>query len=214
MKPIALIFDMDGVIIDSNVLHTEAWYSYLSKYGLSADSLLERMHGKRNDELVRDLFGTNLSEAEVFHHGAAKEALYREMMRPQVVAKLVNGLVPFLERQNHRPMGVGSNAEPANLRFVIEEAGLSRFFPIVVDGQQVTHGKPHPEIYLKVASLLEMDPKRCVVFEDSVTGIQAAQAAGARVVAVRTVDTALPQTDYSIRDFTDPGLDGWLNTLE
>ena len=214
MRPRALILDMDGVLIDSNAIHTEAWIVYLSQYDLAADSIHERMHGKRNDEIVRDLFGAHLPDDEILAHGARKEALYRRMMRPHVREKLVAGLVPFLERHGNRPLGVASNAEPANLDFVIDEAGLRPFFSAVVNGHQVQNPKPDPEIYRLTAKLLQVAPEDCVVFEDSKAGIQAARAAGAKVVAVRTTDAVLPDTDYTIRDFTDPELDAWLSRLD
>lgn len=209
----AFILDMDGVLIDSNALHAEAWRLYLSRFGIPADEMMERMHGKRNDQIVRDLFGAQLSDEEVFAHGAAKEELYRQMMRPQMERHLVAGLRDFLERHQSRPLGVASNAEPANVDFVLDEGGLRSYFRAVVDGHQVEHPKPHPEIYLRVARLLEVEPAECVIFEDSATGIQAARAAGAKVVAVRTTSAKLPETDFSISDFTDPHIDPWLRGL-
>lgn len=215
----ALILDMDGVLVDSNDMHTQAWLAYLSRFGLtpdslSADQMMERMHGKRNDQIVREIFGAQLTEQAVFDHGAAKEALYREMMRPHLSAHLVRGVQAFLERHKSQPLGVGSNAEPANLDFVLDEAKLRPYFRAVVNGHQVKHPKPHPEIYLRVAEMLGSKPGQCVIFEDSATGIEAARAAGARVVAVRTTQAPLPDTDFSIRDFQDPHLEEWLNALQ
>lgn len=212
MKAQALILDMDGVLIDSNPLHTQAWLNYLSQYDLAADSIMERMHGKRNDQIVRDLFGSSLTSQEVFDHGARKEALYRELMRPHLQQHLVSGLAPFLDRYRRYPLGVASNAEPANIDFVLDEGGLRQYFSTVVDGHQVEHPKPHPAVYLLAAERLGVPPSQCIIFEDSETGIQAAKAAGARVVAVRTTDAPLPPTDFSIRDFTDPRLDEWLGS--
>ncbi|MBL8229952.1 MAG: HAD-IA family hydrolase, partial [Bryobacterales bacterium] len=158
----ALILDMDGVLIDSNELHAEAWHLYLSHHKVPADGMMERMHGKRNDQIVRDLFGSELSEEEVFAHGAAKEELYRQMMRPQIERHLVAGLRGFLERHGSKPLGVASNAEPANVDFVLEEGGLRKYFQAVVNGHQVERPKPDPEIYLRVAQLLGVAPAECV----------------------------------------------------
>jgi len=213
MKTLALILDMDGVLIDSNPLHAHAWRVYLLQYGISADSILERMHGKRNDQIVRNLFGEQLSDAEVFAHGAAKERLYRDLMRPELEKHLLPGLVPFLERHRHLPLGVASNAEPANIDFVLDEGNLRQYFAVAVAGDRVTHPKPHPEIYLLAAKLLGVAPADCVIFEDSPTGIEAAQAAGARVVAVESTPAQLPPTDFRIRDFADPAIEPWLHSL-
>jgi beta-phosphoglucomutase family hydrolase len=214
MNSFAIILDMDGVLIDSNPLHAEAWSVYLSHYGIAADSLMERMHGKRNDQIVRDLFGPNLTDAEVFAHGAAKEALYRQQMRPRLEQSLVPGVRQFLERYKGLPMGVASNAEPANVDFLLDEASIRPYFKTVVNGHQVRNPKPSPDIYLLTAYLLELPPQRCIIFEDSATGIQAAQSAGCRVVAVRTTAAELPETDFVIRDFTDSRLYTWLSGFQ
>ncbi|MCC6392714.1 MAG: HAD-IA family hydrolase [Bryobacterales bacterium] len=205
---------MDGVLIDSNPLHAEAWSIYLSHYGITADSMMERMHGKRNDQIVRDFFGPQLTDAEVFTHGAAKEALYRQLMRPHLEQSLVPGVRQFLQRYKNLPLGLASNAEPANVDFLLDEASLRPYFKAVVHGHQVRNPKPSPDIYILAAHLLEMPPRLCIIFEDSTTGIQAAQSAGCRVVAVRTTAAELPETDFAIRDFTDPELNTWLSGLQ
>lgn len=213
MKKRALVFDMDGVLVDSNPVHAEVWREYLSQFGIAADSMMERMLGKRNDQIVRSVFGVHLTDEQVFVHGAHKEALYRQRMRPQLAERLVPGVVAFLERHCDLPMGVASNAERANIDFVLVESNLRRFFQAIVDGHEVAHPKPHPEIYLLAAARLRVEPCDCVIFEDSPAGIAAARAAGARVVSVRTNASALPAADFSIRDFTDPDLDSWLQSL-
>ncbi|MEO8658597.1 MAG: HAD family phosphatase [Bryobacteraceae bacterium] len=207
---LALIFDMDGVIIDSNPVHTKAWVSYLAGFGITIDNLEERMYGRRNDELVRDLFGDQVTSEEVFRHGAAKERLYRELMKPELSQRMVPGVVDFIRHAAHVPTGVGTNAEPANVAFVLEAAGLEGCFQAIVDGHRVANPKPHPEVYLRVAALLQMDPKNCIVFEDSYTGTAAASAAGARVVGVQTSHAKFPDVDLAIRDFCDPELFSWL----
>jgi HAD superfamily hydrolase (TIGR01509 family) len=201
---------MDGVIIDSHALHEQAWRLYLSQHDLPADSMWEHMHGKRNDQIVRAVFGSHLSDVEVFRHGAGKESLYRALMQPRLMEHLVPGVRFFLERHKQRLLAVASNAEPANVDFVLDGAGLRHYFRAVVDGHQVRQPKPDPEIYIKTARLLGVDPSDCVVFEDSPGGIQSAQSAGARVVAVKTTPAELPSTDYEIRDFRDSGLEQWL----
>ena len=207
----ALILDMDGVILDSNRWHRQAWAEYNRRHGIETDEAMQRrMYGKRNDDIVRDFFGPQLTEAEVVAHGAAKEQLYREMIRPALNEALVPGVREFLDRHRGEPIGVATNAEPANVEFVIEEAHLRPFFRALVDGHQVPNPKPHPDIYLRAAELLGVPPRNCVVFEDSYTGIEAAQAAGMAVVGVTTTHPTLPGVDLEIRDFTSPHLEPWL----
>jgi beta-phosphoglucomutase len=202
------------VIVDSTAIHTEAWIAYLREYGISADNLSARMLGRHNGELVRDLFGSQpLTDEDVFRHGSRKEAMYREIIRPVLHDKLVPGVLDFLKRYSHWPMGVATNAEPANVHFVLEAASLFPYFRAVVDGSQVERPKPHPDVFLKAAALLGHAPPDCVVFEDSLTGIEAARRSGARVVGLTTTMAEFPDVDLTIRDFLDPKLDPWLQAL-
>lgn len=208
---LALIFDMDGVIVDSNPLHREAWTKFNRRYGLeTTDAMLERMYGRRNDQIVRDFFGGGLAPEEVAARGAAKEELYRELASGRIEEILVPGLRPFLDRYRGAPLAVASNAEPENVNFLLDRAGLRSYFRAVVDGQQVIHPKPHPEIYLRAAELLNIAPSNCVVFEDSLTGITAARAAGMRVIGVRTTHVNLPETDLTTDNFLNGSLLTWL----
>lgn len=207
-----LIFDMDGVIIDSNPLHRVAWAEYTRRHGVEmTEAMMQWMYGKRNDEIVRDFLGTHLSNADVFAHGAAKEALYRELMKPRAAESLVPGIREFLTRHKDSDLAVASNAEAANVDFVLEAAGLRSFFRIVMNGAQVTHPKPHPEIYLRIAQGLQTAPEECIVFEDSHTGVEAGLAAGMRVVGVATTHDDLSGVSLQIRDFNDPALELWLS---
>jgi HAD superfamily hydrolase (TIGR01509 family) len=208
---LALIFDMDGVIVDSNPIHSEAWKIYLSSVGMTVNALEERMIGKRNDEIVRDFFGPGLDDSEVAACGAAKEALYRKMMAPCLSDRLVSGLIPFLDMCEGVPTGLATNAEPLNVQFVLEQSGLSGRFDVIVDGHQVVRPKPHPEIYQHAAGELRTPPQNCIVFEDSFTGAQAARLAGARVVGVATTHREFSGVHFTIRDFRDPELLVWLS---
>jgi len=207
----ALILDMDGVIIDSNRWHRQAWAEYNRRHGIETDEAMQqRMYGKRNDDIVRDFFGAHLSDEEVYAHGAAKEQLYREMIRPALNESLVPGVREFLERHCGEPVGMATNAEPENVEFLIEEAQLRPYFRVLVDGHQVPNPKPHPDIYLRAAELLEVAPRACVVFEDSLPGIEAARAAGMAVVGITTTHRELPGVDLEIRDFNSEDLEPWL----
>lgn len=213
---IALIFDMDGVIVDSNPWHRRAWEIYNRRFGIETDEAMhQRMYGKRNDEIVRDFFGAGLSEREVAGHGAAKESLYREMIEPRLEQSLVPGVTQFLLELNGVPKGLATNAEPANVDFVLDRARaggrpLRNLFQVVVDGAQVIRPKPAPDIYLRAAELLGADPRNCVVFEDSHTGVEAARAAGARVVGLRTTHKEFKNIGLAVDDFKSPELKPWL----
>jgi beta-phosphoglucomutase len=207
----ALIFDMDGVIIDSNPWHRIAWSEYMRRHGIEmTEAMQQRMYGKRNDEIVLDFFGANLSHPEVFAHGAAKEALYRELIEPRLGESLVPGICEFLERHRNPDLAVATNAEPANVDFVLDNSGLRPLFRVIVNGHQVTNPKPHPEIYLRAAEGLQAPPEDCIVFEDSYTGVASGLAAGMRVIGVGTTHDDLPGVSLWIRNFNDPALESWL----
>lgn len=212
---LALIFDMDGVIVHSNPLHREAWAAFNRRYGLeTTDAMLERMYGRRNDQIVRDFFGEDLPEAEVAARGAAKEEIYREMLATRIEQTLVPGLRAFLDLYRGAPMALATNAEPENVDFVLDGAGLRPYFHVVVDGHQVTHPKPHPEIYLRTADLLQIAPANCIVLEDSHTGIAAARTAGMRVAGIGTTSVNLPGADIMADNFCNGFLTSWLKAQE
>lgn len=207
----AMIFDLDGVLIHSMPLHIRAWERYLANFGMSCGDIEHVMHGKRNSELVRELFGPGLAEDVVFEHGAAKECLFREILREaDLSACRVPGLIDFLERHKKVPKAIGSNAEPANIDFVVERLGLRGYFEVIVSGSEVQRPKPFPDVYLRAAQKLQSHPQDCIVFEDSPTGVAAARAAGMRVVGVETTPTEFEGVDLRVKNFSDPELQVWM----
>ena len=124
MKAKALVLDMDGVLIDSNPLHAQAWLQYLSQYEKAADSMLERMHGKRNDQIVRELFGEDLSEDEVFAHGAA-EGAGAEFAVEIPDGEAVGGGVELVVQGQGDRLGLHLGEHFAHLRGVQHSHGVS-----------------------------------------------------------------------------------------
>jgi len=207
----AFLFDMDGVIADSNPYHRLAWEAFNRRYGLeTTEAMHQRMYGRRNDQIVRDFFGAGLTAEEVTARGAAKETLYREMIADRVESMLVPGLREFLERYRDTPKAVATNAEPPNVDFLLQQAGLRPYFQVVLNGHQVTHPKPHPEIYLLAAELLRTEIAGCVVFEDSHSGVEAGRAAGMRVIGISTTFDNLSGTVLTIDNFRSRDLQEWL----
>jgi beta-phosphoglucomutase family hydrolase len=208
---LALIFDLDGVVVDSMPVHRIAWRQYLESLGIADEQLLARMHGRRNDQIVVDFLGPAADQKIVQEHGAAKERLYRELMRDRLEDQLVPGVRRFLEElPEQTPVGLASNAERPNIDFVLDGAGLRNYFQVIVDGSQVRHPKPAPDVYLRAARELGVEPRNCIVFEDSPVGIAAARAAGTRVVGLLTHERTLYDVDLAVTDFLDPELDRWL----
>ena len=169
------------------------------------------MHGKRNSELVRELIDPNLPEDVNFHHGAEKERWFREMMIAEGLSQYaIPGVHEFLERYRDVPKAVASNAEPQNIDFVLDKFDLRRYFSVTVNGMQVARPKPFPDVFLEAARQLKTAPEHCIVFEDSPTGVQAALAAGMRVVGVETTPTTFAGIQLKIKDFLDPTLERWM----
>lgn len=209
-RGLALIFDLDGVVVDSMPLHSLAWQLYLEQLGVSRQDVATQMHGRRNDEIVREFLGPDVPAEVIFEHGAAKERLFREMMGAKLTATMVPGIAEFLSRTENVPVALATNAEPANVSFVLDGIGLRRWFRAVVDGSQVQRAKPAPDVYLAAAERLGIAPPNCIVFEDSPVGISAARAAGMRVVGILTHAESLDSVDLAVPDFLDPKLDEWL----
>jgi beta-phosphoglucomutase len=209
---LGLIFDLDGVIIDSMPFHQRAWERYLQATGIGAGDSLDFMHGQRNEEIVRGLLGPGADLQTVMAHGAAKEQMYRDMLGERLGEHLVPGIAEWLKHVSPAPIALATNAERANVDFILDGAGLRPYFQAIVDGSQVERPKPAPDVYLRAAELLEISPRNCIVFEDSPVGVAAAVAAGMRVVGVLTHAEALDGIQFSIANFLDAGLDSWLSS--
>jgi beta-phosphoglucomutase len=129
-------------------------------------------------------------------------------------ANLANAMVPgvaeFLLRAQPAPVALATNAEPANVNFVLDGLNLRPYFRAIVDGSQVRNAKPAPDVYLAAAERLEIAPRNCIVFEDSPVGIASARAAGMRVVGILTHADTLDQVDFEVPDFLGPELEAWL----
>jgi beta-phosphoglucomutase family hydrolase len=207
---LGLIFDLDGVVVDSMPVHAIAWERYLDSLGLPSGDLAHRMHGRRNDEIVRGFLGSAADPQVVEEHGAAKERLFREIIGERLHDHLVPGIEEFLGLVKGMPVAIASNAERPNIDFVLDQSGLRGYFEHIVDGSQVTHPKPAPDVYRKAADLLNLPPSRCVVFEDSDVGVTAAKTAGCRVIGIQThpaaLESAAHQVEFSVANFRSPAL--------
>ncbi|OIN58363.1 HAD family hydrolase [Arsenicibacter rosenii] len=205
----AVIFDMDGVIADTNPHHQIAWRKYYERYGktLSDDEFVEYISGKHNNHIIAHLFdGKPLTADESRQLAYEKEALFRELYKDAV--QPVAGLETFLKSLKAAGIktAVATSAPVENLDFVIDALGFRPYFDALLNEGLVTNPKPDPEIYLKAMDMLGVTPAESIVFEDSLTGIKAGKSSGARVVGVSTTEpeaTLRPLVDDVIRDFTE-----------
>lgn len=208
MKKFAVLFDMDGVIVDSNPAHKKAILQFCDRYNkkLSDDEMKKYIWGRTNKEWIRHLFGEGISDSQLKAYADEKELLFRTYYEPDV--KLVNGLKEFLGmlEENNIPKAIGTSAPRANVDFIFKHTGLETHFETILDERAVTIGKPNPEIYLKAAKALNMDAADCIVIEDAFSGVEAGKRAGSKVIGITTThtDEELLQrgADRTVADFT------------
>ncbi|MEJ8306311.1 HAD family phosphatase [Saccharibacillus sacchari] len=176
----AFIFDMDGVIIDSEPMHFEVDRKVMEYYGYPiTQEKLEGYVGMTNPELwkaIREEFGMAQTVEEIIEYqlGHKIEVLRAAEMQP------IEGIRELLAelKKGNIPRAVASSSPPVFIEAVLEKFGLRNEFQVVVSGEQVPKGKPAPDVFLRAAEQLGVDPARCVVLEDSKHGIDAAKAAG------------------------------------
>ncbi len=205
MNSFAFVFDMDGVIVDTNPYHKIALRQFAEKYGyqLSEEELIKKIYGRTNKEWIPNLFGRSLSPTEVNKYGEEKEKLFRDLYEKDIVE--VAGLTRFLEQalQLNIPLAIGTSAPRSNVDFVLEKTGIGKYFPVILDESHVSHGKPNPEIYVNCAAALHFLPSQCIVFEDSLSGVAAARSAGSPVVGLSTTHSLEELgTKVVMNDFT------------
>jgi beta-phosphoglucomutase len=184
--PRAVIWDVDGVLLDSAEQHRQAWHALAAMEGvLFTDADFWSTFGMRNADIIPRFYGPDLTPERVQTLGDRKEAMYRELLRTEAVALPgARGLVMALHAAGYR-QAIGSSAPMQNLHVVIDLLGLGPYVEAVVSGEQVARGKPAPDIFLAAAAELDVSPARCVVVEDAPAGVAAAHAGGMRCLAVR-----------------------------
>jgi len=182
----AVIFDMDGVICDTNPYHSLAWKAYLDKHGIasSEEEFIAHMYGKSNSYILKHFFKREIIGEEFDRMEFEKEALFREIYEAHV--KPIAGLIEFIEdlKANGVKTGIATSAPYLNMEMILSKLPLRDKMQSLLASEDVNSHKPNPEVYLKSASNLDISPERCIVFEDSFSGVTAGKAAGAKVVGV------------------------------
>jgi beta-phosphoglucomutase family hydrolase len=188
LLPTAVIFDMDGVLVDTNPFHLQKWEGLLAEHGISFDrmALPRQVLGPPNDSTLRHFFGAGITAEDRRGLSEELEARFRRAFAPH--AKPLPGVERLIAecQENGILMAVASSAISKNVNFIVDALGLRAYFHVILSGDEVTQGKPHPEIFEKTAHKLGLVPAGCVAIEDSFVGIEAAKRAGMKCVAVAT----------------------------
>lgn len=210
--PAAAIFDMDGVLVNSNPYHLAKWVEFLDHHQISykEEELPELILGKRNDTAFKHFMGPDLTPEESDRLSEEIEETFRKVFKPH--ARPLPGLDALIKECHAAgiPMAVASSAVRANIEFVVDALGYRSYFRTMVSGDEVTHAKPDPEIYLKAADHLGIDPANAVAFEDSYVGIGAVKNAGMKCVAIASTfpfEKLEPLADLVIPSFEDINLE-------
>ena len=188
----AVLFDWDGVIVDSSDYHEESWDRLAEEEGLHLpEDHFKKGFGMRNETIIPDILEWTDDPAEVTRLARRKEELYREIVREKGLQPLP-GVEPFLGELHEAkvPCAVASSTQRLNITVALEQMGMSHEFQAIVAGGDVKKGKPDPEVFLTAAEKLGAEPSRCVVFEDAHVGVEAAKAAGMTVIGVATTHPA------------------------
>jgi len=186
--PGAIIWDVDGTLVDTAELHFRAWEELARRLGKNfTRQEFVTTFGRRNPEIIRQVFGGDLSEQQVAELGQEKEEIYRAAARNGI--QLLPGAFSLIESLQGAgfAQAIGSSAPRANLQLILRMTGIENFFAVIVSMEDTERGKPDPQVFLCAADRLKIEPTRCVVIEDAVAGIEAAQRAGMKSVAVRFV---------------------------
>ena len=188
----AVLFDMDGVIVDNLPYHVEAWLLFCQRNGipLTREVFYKELNGMNSKDTFEWFYKKEMTRSEVEKLEDEKELLYRGFYAEH--RKPAEGLVSFLQDLRSRGIktALATSAGPGNIDFIVDGLGIRNQFDAIIGGAEVTKGKPDPEIYVKAAALVGVAPEDCWVIEDSLQGIASGLAAGARVVGITTSHTA------------------------
>jgi beta-phosphoglucomutase-like phosphatase (HAD superfamily) len=215
----ALIFDMDGTMIDSMAYHAQSWMVFAKQHGLTIDldDLMRRTTGRTGAECVRELFQRDMANAEAWNLIAQKELIYRDLFAP--VFAEVPGFKVFYAQALAQglKLGVGTAGDQSNIAFALKHLALPTQPLAIVGGDEGFPGKPEPAIFLEVSHRMNTRASDCIVFEDAPFGIEAARRAGMQAVAICTSHTpaqlAGPHVIATVRDYHELVQSNFLETL-
>jgi HAD superfamily hydrolase (TIGR01509 family) len=208
---IGAIFDWDGVVIDSSSHHEESWERLAAETGFALPpDHFKKGFGMKNAFIIPKLLKWTEAPDDVLRLSLRKEELYRDIVVERGIAPLpgVTGWLDELRRYGI-PCAIGSSTERLNIDTILRVLGIGHYFSAIVSADDVSHGKPDPEVFVTAAQRIERDPARCVVFEDALVGIEAAHRGGMKVIGVATTNPIelIGTADLAVRRLDELSID-------
>jgi len=202
----AVLFDLDGVIINSSEFHFEAWKKFCQKFNiLLTEEDFKKGFGKKNKDILEEIFKKPLSDKLIKKYSEEKERLFRELAKGKITS--IRGAKEFIRRliEDKYLLALVSSTPKINIEFIMEEIKLENYFKAIISAEDVKEGKPNPECYLKAAKKLKVNPEECIVIEDSLAGIEAALAAKMKCIAITTTEPyeKLKKATYIVNSFSE-----------
>lgn len=205
-QSLGVIFDMDGVLVDSRAAHLESWRRLAAELGAHiAENEFDRTFGRTSRDIIAMLFGGGRGDDEVRRLDDRKEAMYRDLIRGAVPA--MPGAVELVAALHDAgfALGIGSSGPPQNVALVSAGMGLDRWIDGTVSGADVSRGKPDPQVFLLAAERIGRPPRHCAVIEDAPVGIEAARRAGCTAIALCSTHpaAAFAEADLVVQRLSD-----------
>lgn len=200
-----VVFDFDGVIVDSHAVHLRAWKKFLDLIGMTAsdEQLQFVLDGRKREDILRHFLG-DLSPEKLVEYGHQKEEIFRD---EAAHVTTIEGLLEFLQELEEADLAlsVASSGSRSRVDFLMKQLGLKQRFKVIVTGDEVQEGKPDPAVFLEAAERLNIRPAELVAFEDALSGVKAARAAGMRCIGIAQAEQSslLRQAgaNHVVRDF-------------
>ena len=184
----AVIWDMDGVIVSTGLIHLKSWQDTLQQIGITfADQEFWNSFGLRNNDFIRKILGESTPVNKINEIAQVKEAMFRSRIQ-QGELRALPGTIELMRgcKTNGMKQAIASSAPKKNIDLILNTLDLNKFIERIVSEDDVVRGKPDPEVFLVAARRLEIPPERCVVIEDAVTGVKGAKKAGMQCIALTT----------------------------
>lgn len=206
----ACLFDLDGVIVDTAVYHFQAWRRLANELGFDftehQNEQLKGISRMESLELILNWGNVSLTEAEKVEWATRKNDWYLDLVKLMTPNEVLPGVAKFLTDLREAGIKIALGSASKNSKLILERINMLDYFDAIIDGNNITKGKPDPQVFLMGAEATNALPSECVVFEDAVAGVQAAKAGGMKAIGVGSVDV-LTEADFVIATFDEMTLE-------